>query len=183
MTADEAMKFGTSTQLFCFGTNPPIAVIEYDGRTYYHVTEDPAQSDAIKQDSAQPAIARDQRRVAINKARSILKNPEKLHTGQRGEAEVLDALHKASYKLSLSVRKARSNGDINTVRNYRRKRSQVKRLYAALTDRVAQYTIDGDEPHGSDFPDPVDTPYVLSLKEKRPHELKKLIREAIMNQF
>jgi hypothetical protein len=40
----------------------------------------------------------------------------------------------------LSMRKALFSGKANTARNYRRKRSQVKGLYAALTNHVAQDT-------------------------------------------
>jgi hypothetical protein len=69
------------------------------------------------------------------------------------------------------------------VRNYRRKRSQVKGLYATLTDRVAQDTSSDEEPHCVVYSDPVDTPYVLSMKEKHPYELNGLIRNAIMNEF
>jgi hypothetical protein len=72
--------------------------------------------------------------------------------------------------------KARFSGKANTTRNYRRKRSQVKGLYAALTDCVAQDMLGDEELHGFVYSDPVDTPYVMSLKEKRPYELKRLIR-------
>jgi hypothetical protein len=64
-----------------------------------------------------------------------------------------------------------------------RKRSQVKGLYAALTDRVAQDTSSDEEPHSFIYSYPVDTPYVLSMKEKRPYELKRLVRNAIINEF
>jgi hypothetical protein len=56
-------------------------------------------------------------------------------------------------------------------------------LYVALTDRVAQDTSSDEEPHSFVYSDPVDTPYVLSMKEKHPYELKSFIRNAIMNEF
>jgi hypothetical protein len=56
-------------------------------------------------------------------------------------------------------------------------------LYAALTDRVAQDTSSDEESHGFVYSDPVDTLYVLSMKEKRTYELKRHIRNAIMNEF
>jgi hypothetical protein len=111
----------------------------------------------------------------------LLKNPEKLCT--ESPKEVLDALHNAAYKLSLSMRKALFSGKANTVCNYRRKRSQVKGLYAALTDCVAQDTSSDEGSYGFVCPDLVDTLYVMSMKEKRPYELKRLIRNAIMNEF
>jgi hypothetical protein len=172
------MKFSASAQLLQFGTNPPVAVLEFEGRTYFHITQDPAQPDAQKD---APAKAREQRHVAINEARNLLKNPEKLCT--ESSKEVLDALHNATYKLSLSMRKALFSGKANTAHNYRRKRSQVKGLYATLTDRGAQDTLCDEESHGFVYPDPVDTLYMLSMKEKHPYELKRLIRNAIMNEF
>jgi hypothetical protein len=33
------------------------------------------------------------------------------------------------------------------------------------------------------YSDPVDTPYLLSVEEKRTYELKRLIRNAIMTEF
>jgi hypothetical protein len=155
-----------------------VAVHEFEGRTYFHITQDPAQPDAQRD---VPAKAREQRHVAVNEARNLLKNPEKLCT--ESPKEVLDALHNAAYKLSLSMRKALFSGKANTARNYRRKRSQVKGLYAALTDCVAQDTPSDEESHGFVYPDPVDTLYMLSMKEKRTYELKRLIRNAIMNEF
>jgi hypothetical protein len=178
ISANEAMKFSASAQLLQFGTNPPVAVLEFEGRTYFHITQDPAQPDAQKDT---PAKAREQRQVAVNEAGNLLKNPEKLCI--ESPKEVLDALHNAAYKLSLSMRKALFSSKANTVRNYRRKRSQVKGLYAALTDRVAQDTSSDQESHGFVYLDPVDTLYMLSMKEKRPYELKRLIRNAIMNEF
>jgi hypothetical protein len=56
-------------------------------------------------------------------------------------------------------------------------------MYTALTDRVVQDMSSDEEPHGFVYSDPVDTPYVLSMKEKCPCELKRLIRNAIMNEF
>jgi hypothetical protein len=94
--------------------------------------------------------------VVINKARNLLKNPMKLCI--ESPKEVLNALHSAAYKLSLSVRKARFSGKGNTVRNYRRKRSQVKGLDAALINRVAQDMSSDEEPHGFIYSDPMDTP-------------------------
>jgi hypothetical protein len=97
---------------------------------------------------------------------------------------VLNSLHKVACKVTLSMRKARSSGKANTARNYRRKRSQVKGLFSALSDRVIpNKSSDEEEPHGSIYSDPVDTPYVLSTQSKRPYELKRLIRNAIMNEF
>jgi hypothetical protein len=97
---------------------------------------------------------------------------------------ILSSLHKVAYKLSLSVRKARSNGKANTTRNYRRKRSQVKGLFSALSDHVIpNKSSDEEEPHDFVYLDPVDTPYVLSTQSKHPYELKRLIRNAIMNEF
>jgi hypothetical protein len=102
--------------------------------------------------------------VAVNEARNLLKNLEKLYT--ESPKEVLDARHSATYKLSMSVCKAWFSGKANTACNYRRKRSQVKGLHAALTDRVIQDTSSDEEPHGFEYSDPVDTPYVLSVKDK-----------------
>jgi hypothetical protein len=97
---------------------------------------------------------------------------------------VLNSLHKVAYKLSLSVCKAQSSGKANTAHNYRRKRSQVKGLFSALSDRVIpNKSSDEEETHGSVYSDPVDNPYVLSTQSKRPYELKRLIRNAIMNEF
>jgi hypothetical protein len=172
------MEFSASAQLLQFGTNSPVAVLEFEGQTYFHITQDPAQPDTQKD---APAKAREQRHVAVNEARNLLKNLEKLCT--ESPKEVLDALHNAAYKLSLSMRKALFSGKANTARNYRRKRSQVKGLYAALTDRIAQDTSSDEESYGFVYSDPVDTLYVLSMKEKRTYELKRLIRNAIMNEF
>jgi hypothetical protein len=128
-----------------------------------------------------PVKARKQRQVAVNEAHNLLKKPEKLCT--KSPKEVLDALHNAAYKLSLSVRKAQFSSKGNTMRNYRRKRSQVKGLYIALTNCVIQDMPRDEEPHSFVYSDPVDTPYVLSVKEKCPCKLKRLIRNAIMNEF
>jgi hypothetical protein len=179
ISACEAMKFGAAAHLLQFGSNPPVAVIEYEGRTYYHVTQEPAQLDVQKNAAAR---AREQRRGVINEARNLLKSPEMLPTEQ--PEGVLNSLHKVAYKLTLSVRKARSSGKVNIVHNYRRKRSQVKGLFSALSDRIIpNKSSDEEEPHGSVYSDPVDTPYVLSTQSKRPYELKMLIRNAIMNEF
>jgi hypothetical protein len=178
ISANEAIRFGSTAQLLQFGTSPPVIVLEYECRTYYHITEDPAQPDVQKDVHVK---ARVPRQVAINEARNLLKNPGKLCTEL--PKEVFDALHNAAYKLSLSMRKAQFSGKANTAHNYKRKRSQVKGLYAALTDRVAQDTSSDEEPHSVVYSDDVDTPYVLSVKEKGPYELKGLIRKAIMNEF
>jgi hypothetical protein len=69
------MKFSASARLLQFGTNPPVVVLEYEGKTYYHFTQDPAQPDAQKDT---PVKARKQRQVTINEARNLLKKPEKL---------------------------------------------------------------------------------------------------------
>jgi hypothetical protein len=69
------------------------------------------------------------------------------------------------------------------VRNHIRKRSQVKELYAALIDRVVQDTSSDEEAHSFVYSYPVDTPYVLSAKKKRPYELQGLIRNVIMIEF
>jgi hypothetical protein len=125
---------------------------------------------------------REQRRGVVNEARNLLKSPEMLRTEQ--PEGVLNSLHKVAYKMTLSVHKARSSGKANTARNYRRKQSQVKGLFSALSDRVIpNKSSDEEEPHGSVYSDPVDTPYVLSTQLKRPYELKRLIRNAIMNEF
>jgi hypothetical protein len=50
--ACEAMKFGAAAQLLQFGSNPPVAVIEYEGWMYYHVTQEPAQLDVQKNAAA-----------------------------------------------------------------------------------------------------------------------------------
>ena len=163
-----------------FGSNPPVAVIEYEGKTYYHITKDTTQPGASKDDST---LARKQRQVAVIEARKLLENSEKVHTECSQESEVLDALHNAAYKLTLSVRKARFSGNTNTMRNYKRKRSQIKKLHAALANRVIRDTSDDQELRGSEHSGPVDTPYSLSVKAKHPHELKRLIRKAIMNEF
>jgi hypothetical protein len=171
------MKFSASAQLLQFGTNPPIVVLEYEGKIYYHITQDLAQPDAQKD---APAKAREQR-LTINEARNLLKNPKKLCTNS--PKEVLDALHNAAYKLFLSTRKARFSGKGNTARNYKRKRSQVKGLYTTLTDRVAQNTSSDEEPHSFIYLDPMDTFYVMYMKENHLYELKRLIRNVIMNEF
>jgi hypothetical protein len=173
------MKFGAAAQLLQFRSNPPVAVIEYEGRTYYHVTQEPAQLDVQKNAVAR---AREQRRGVVNEARNLLKSPEMLHTEQ--PEGVLNSLHKVAYKLSLSVRKARSSGKANTAHNYRRKRSQVKGLFSALSGRIIpNKSSDEEEPYDSVYSDPMDTPYVLSTQSKRPYELKRFIRNAIMNEF
>jgi predicted DNA-binding protein (MmcQ/YjbR family) len=77
--AQEATKFGATTQLFQFGTNPPVAVIKYEGKTYYHITKDPAKPDTGKHASMK---AKKHRCEAITKARYLLKNNEVLHTKQ-----------------------------------------------------------------------------------------------------
>jgi hypothetical protein len=115
------MKFGAAAQLLQFRSNPPVAVIEYEGRTYYYVTQEPAQLDVQKNAAAR---AGEQRRGVVNEARNLLKSPEMLRTEQ--PKGVINSLHKVAYKLSLSMRKARSSGKANTAHNYRRKRSQVK---------------------------------------------------------
>ena len=159
LSAEEAMKFGTTTRLLQFGTSPPVAIIEYEGQTHYHFTVDSAQP-IIPKDA--PAKAKGQRMGAITEARSLLKNPEK-HDAEESK-EVLNALHNAAYKLSLSICKARSSGNTNTARNYKRKRSQVKGLYAAVNEHVARDIASDEEPHGQDYADPIDAAYVLSVK-------------------
>jgi hypothetical protein len=172
------MRFSASARLLQFGTNPPVMILEYEGKTYYHFTQDPTQPNSQKD---APAKARKQRQVVVNETLNLLKKPEKLCT--ESPKEVLDALHNATYKLPLSVRKARFSGKGNTARNYRRKRSQVKGLYTALTDRVIQDMSSDEEPHGFVYSNHVDTPYVMSVKEKHPCKLKRLIRNVVMNEF
>jgi hypothetical protein len=48
ISACEAMKFGEAAQLLQFRSNLSVAVIEYEGRTYYHVTQEPTQLDVQK---------------------------------------------------------------------------------------------------------------------------------------
>jgi hypothetical protein len=166
ISTNEAMKLDSAARLLQFGTTPPVVVLEYEGRTYYHITQDSAQPNAQKDASAK---AREQRQVVVNEASNLLKNPEKLCT--EPPKEVFDALYNAAYKMSLSVHKARFRGKANTTRNYRRKRSQVKGLYDALINRVAQDTSSDEEPHGFVYSDPADTPYLLSVKEEHLYEL------------
>jgi hypothetical protein len=52
------MKFSVSAHLLEFGTNLPVVVFEFEGQTYFHITQDPAQPDAQKDT---PAKAREQR--------------------------------------------------------------------------------------------------------------------------
>jgi hypothetical protein len=118
ITVDQARKFGAAPLLLHFGTNPPVAVLEYDGKTYYHHTEEPGLAGSRKTEAAK---ARDQR---ITEARDLLKNHVKLHAKQESETKALDSLNNAAYKLSLSVCKARSVGNTHAMRNYRRKKAK-----------------------------------------------------------
>jgi hypothetical protein len=157
-----------------------VAVLEYDGKTYYHHTEDPGFAGSRKTEAAK---ARDQRKIAVAEARDLLKNPVKLHAKQESETKVLDSLNNAAYKLSLSVCKARSVGNTHAMRNYRRKKSQIRKLYTALSDRATRDASLEEESHGPEYPDPVNVPYELSLKVESSYELKKRLKEAIMNEF
>jgi hypothetical protein len=55
--------------------------------------------------------------------------------------------------------------------------------HAALSDRAARDESLEEESHGPEYLDSVAVPYELSLKAKHPYELKKHLREAIMNEF
>ena len=90
----------------------------------------------------------------------------------------------ATYRLSWSVRNARSNKIANSLRNYRRKRSQIKKLHAQLSDDFAETDTSSLEDE-TKYPDRVNEPYVLSPIQwiARPHWMKELVRQAIMNEF
>jgi hypothetical protein len=60
---------------------------------------------------------------------------------------------------------------------------QIRKLYTALSDRAARDASLEEESHGPEYPDPVNVPYELSLKVESPYELKKCLKEAIMNEF
>ena len=113
--------------------------------------QDPTQVQASETKKARKHAATKARRAAISEARKLLKTPEilpvassnKAHSpkaAQPAEAKVLEALNDAAYHLSWSVSNARSRNNENALRNYRRKRSQVKRLHADLSARVSQNT-------------------------------------------
>jgi hypothetical protein len=76
ITADQARKFGAAPLLLHFRTNPPVVVLEFDGKTYYHHTEDPGLAGSRKTKAAK---ARDQRKIVVAEARDLKKNPVKLH--------------------------------------------------------------------------------------------------------
>ena len=154
ISAEEALKFSIAPNLIQFGTIAPMAIFHYGDKTYYHMMQDPTQVQASETKKARKHAAtkaRRARRAAISEARKLLKTPEilpvassnKAHSpkaAQPAEAKVLEALNDAAYHLSWSVSNARSRNNENALRNYRRKRSQVKRLHADLSARVSQNT-------------------------------------------
>jgi hypothetical protein len=117
-----------------------------------------------------------------------VKEPELFPTAQERNSEpteikVLEALNDASYSLSGSMRIARSRSNKNALRNYRRKRSNVKKLHAEVGARVAKSMTPTQNSCASEFPDVVKETYVLSVKAEKPNDLRKLIRQAIMDEF
>jgi hypothetical protein len=102
---------------------------------------------------------------------------------QPAEAKVVEALNDAAYHLSWSVSKAQSRNNENDLRNYWRKRGQVKRLHADLSTRVSQNMSLEEEKIGSKYLDPISERYVLSVEAKWPDTVKSLVRQSIMNEF
>jgi hypothetical protein len=191
VTIEEAMKFSPAPCLIRFGTHAPMAVFTHEDKKYYHTTQDPAQTQATESKKARKraaAKARKARQTAVTNARELLRKPEVLSDALEPscpitEAKVLEALNDASYSLSWSMCNARSRNNKNTLRNYRRKRSDIKKLHAEISAHVVRSTTLKQKSHVSEFLDVVREPYVLSVKSKRPNELKKLVRQAIMNEF
>jgi hypothetical protein len=91
-----------SLALLHFGTNPPEAVLECDGKTYYHQTKDLGLACSHGTGGVK---VRDQRKITVVEARDLLKNPMRLHAKQDNETKVFVSLNNAAYKFSLSVRK------------------------------------------------------------------------------
>jgi hypothetical protein len=58
ISANEAMMFSAFARLLQFGTNPPVVILEFEGRTYFHITQDPAQPDVLRDT---PTKVREQR--------------------------------------------------------------------------------------------------------------------------
>ena len=168
-----------------------MAVFTHGEKKYYHLTQDfaPVQAGESKKAREHAAAkAKKARQTAVADARELLGKPEAL-SNARGpscpisEAKVLEALNDASYSLSWSMCNARSRNKKNALRNYRRKRSNVKKLHAELSARVVRSTTPKQVQQVPEFLDVVGEPYVLSVKANRPTELKKLVRQAIMNEF
>jgi hypothetical protein len=159
ITIEEAMKFSPAPCLIHFGTHAPMAVFTHGDKKYYHPTQEIARKHVA-------AKARKARRAAIAEARRLLKEPEltattQVRNSQPAEIQALEALNDASYSLSWSMRTARSRNKKNALRNYRRKRSNVKKLHVELSARVVRSTALKPMPHVPEFQDVVKEPYIL----------------------
>jgi hypothetical protein len=119
-----------------------MAVFTHGDKKYYHPTQEAARAQVMESKKAHKHVAakaRKARRVAITEARRLLKEPEPTvqeRNSESPEIKALEALNDASYSLSWLMRNARSRNNKNALRNYRRKRSNVKKLHAALCARV-----------------------------------------------
>jgi len=132
--------------------------------------------------------ARKARQTAIAEGCRLLNKPKltaiaQEHNLQPAKMKALEALNDGSYSLSWSMCTAHSRNNKNALCNYRRKQSKVKKLHDELTACVDRSTTLKPWSCVSEFPDVVKMPYVLSVEAKRPNELKKLVRQAIMNEF
>jgi hypothetical protein len=185
------MKFSPAPYLIHFGTHAPMAVFTHGDKNYYHPTQDPTQTQAAESKKARKratAKARKARQTAITNARELLRKLEVLSDALEPSCPitdpiVLEALNDASYSLSWSMCNACSRNNKNTLRNYRRKRSDIEKLHVEISAHVVRSTTLKQKSHVSKFIDVVREPYMLFVKAKRPNELKKLVRQAIMNEF
>lgn len=103
---------------------------------------------------------------------------------EQKKAKLLEGLDKAVYVLSWSVRNARSRKNVNALRNYQRKRIQIKRIRAQLSGNTTQDDILPQE-EGTEYLDPMCDPYTLvpNALIVEPHQVKDFVRQAIMNEF
>jgi hypothetical protein len=170
-----------------------VAVVEHGGKTYYHQTYDPTYvptPGTKKAEKHAVAKAKEDRKALIMEARNMLENntdamPNSLtSTIGTAKTKLLEGLDIAAYRLSWSVRNARSKKNANALRNYRRKRTNLKKLHARLSSGILSSDA---PPHYNDeeYLHPVNEPYILSPSQwiTRPRRKKELVRQAIMNEF
>jgi hypothetical protein len=160
---------------------------------YFHKTYDPTTvcaPGAKKAEKQANGKAKEERKALMIEARNMLKNNTDALSGVPSSAvestktKLLEGLDMAAYRLSWSVRNARYNKNANALRNYRRKRSNIKKLHAQLSD--AMLKTDAPSLHDEEeYLDPINEPYVLSPAKwiTRPRRMKELVRQAIMNEF
>jgi hypothetical protein len=177
-----------------------MAVVDHEDKLYVHPMQDPTSTRTAEFKKAckeAASKAREERNTLMLEARKMLTNFGQLRvkTATPGsclsikdlesqKAELLERLDKAAYVLSWSVRNARSKKNANALRNYKRKRGQIKKIRAQLSNTATQTEMSLPE-EGSQYPDPVAEHYNLSPNPlmTRPHQLKEFVRQTLMNEF